>query len=47
VGLGLDLGNTLIQVISAFKEEEIILDMTVKLVKVCLALYFANIKKLS
>lgn len=47
VGLGFELSNILIQVISAFKEEEIIIDMTVKLVKVCLALYFANIKKLT
>lgn len=35
------------QLINNFKDEEIIVDMTVKLVKVCLALYFANIKKLA
>jgi hypothetical protein len=36
-----------VQLIGNFKDEEIIMDMTVKLVKVCLALYFANIKKLA
>jgi hypothetical protein len=37
----------LVQVVNGFKEEEIVIDMTVKLVKVCLALYFASTKKLS
>ncbi len=47
VGLGLDLATIIVQVVNGFKEEEIVVDMTVKLVKVCLALYFANTKKLS
>ena len=47
VGLGFELTNLLVQLISTFKDEEIIMDMTVKLVKVCLALYFANMKKLA
>lgn len=47
VGMGLELGTILLQVVNIFKDEEIVVDMTVKLVKVCLALYFANTKKLS
>lgn len=45
--MGLELGIVLAQVVNNFKEEEIVVDMTVKLVKVCLALYFANTKKLA
>lgn len=47
VGIGLDLATIIAQVVNGFKEEEIVVDMTVKLVKVCLALYFANTKKLA
>ena len=35
------------KVIDNFKEEEILIDMTGKLIKVCLALYFANAKKMA
>lgn len=35
------------ELISRFKEEEIVVDLTVKLVKVCLAIYYANFKKLT
>ena len=35
------------QIVKTEKEEEILIDMTGKLIKVCLALYFANAKKLT
>jgi uncharacterized membrane protein len=47
VGMGLELGTVLANVVNSFKEEDIVVDMTVKLIKVCLALYFANTKKLA
>jgi len=36
-----------VKVIANFKDEEILIDMTGKLIKVCLALYFANAKKMA
>ena len=35
------------QIVGLYRDEEILIDMTGKLVKVCLALYFANAKKMS
>lgn len=46
-GLGKELADLLLQIVGVFREEEILIDMTGKLVKVCLALYYAGTKKTS
>lgn len=46
VGLGFELTNLLVQLITTFKDEDIIIDMTVKLVKVCLAPVFRQYEKI-
>ena len=46
-GLGRELTLLMVQIINNFASEEILIDMTGKLIKVCLALYFANAKKMT
>ena len=41
------MAQILVKTIDTFKDEEILIDMTGKLIKVCLALYFANAKKMA
>lgn len=47
VGYSQVIADILLDIIVKFKEEDIVLDMTIKLVKVCLAIHFANVKKMT
>lgn len=46
-GFGREIVDLMMKIVGKYREEEILTDMTGKLIKVCLALYFADAKKLS
>ncbi len=44
--LSLWIGDFISSIVNKYSNEEIIIDMTLKLLKVCLAVHYANVKKI-